>query len=111
RGAHRARARGRSQDAISAAAAVSVDDDDRRPARGAAQPLERRRRVLFSLRLDVHRAPDAEAGAAAAVRDDGNRNLAEPAAGVPAYRREDRRDQRADLVAFVSALSRDSAVL
>ena len=46
-----------------------------------------------------------------AVRDDGDRDLAEPAAAVPRARRQDGRHQRPDLVAIVSALPADPAVL
>ena len=43
----------------------------------------RRRGVLFSVRLDVHRPPDAQPRQAAAVHHDGDRDLAEPAARLP----------------------------
>ena len=46
-----------------------------------------------------------------AVRDDGDRDLAEPAAHLPRARREDDRHQRPHLVAIVSALPADPAVL
>ena len=71
---------------LSAAAPVPVDDDDRRPAGGAAEPPACRRRVLLSVRLDVHRAAHARSGEAARLHHDGDRDLAEPAAGVPQAR-------------------------
>ena len=43
----------------------------------------RRRRVLFPVRLDLHRPPHARAREAAALHHDGDRDLAEPAARVP----------------------------
>src|SRR5262249_2796315 len=76
RSAHRARARRRPEGALPAAAAVSVDDDDRRTAGGAAQPVEHRRRVLFPVRLDLHRPPHAAHRPPARVHHDGDRDLA-----------------------------------
>src|SRR5439155_26554871 len=89
---------------LSTAAALSVDDDDRGAAGGAQQPLERRRGVLFSVRLGLHRAPHARPRASASVHHDGNGDLAEPAARVQEGGRADRGDQWPQLVAIVSAL-------
>ena len=66
----------------------------------------RRRRVLLPVRLDLHRPPHAGRRPAAAVRDDGDRDLAEPAARVPRARRRDDAGQRPHLVALVPALPR-----
>ena len=111
RGADRARAGRGSQGALSASSPVPVDDDDRRTAGGAPQPLRGRRGLLLSVRLDLHRPPHAAAGAAAALHHDGDRDLAEPAARMPAPRREDGDDQRPHLVAVASAIPPDSSVL
>ncbi len=56
-------------------------------------------------------APHAQSREAAPLHHDGDRDLAEPAARVPRARRQDRDDQRTDLVAIVSALPTDPAVL
>ena len=68
-------------------------------------------RLLLPVRLDVHRPPDAQPGEAAAVRDGRDRDLAEPAARVPAPQREHRARQRPHLAAIVPALSAHPAVL
>ena len=59
----------------------------------------------------LHRQPHAAAGAAAAVHHDGDRDLAEPAARLPARRRQDDARQRPHLVALVSALPARAALL
>ena len=74
------------QDALPAAASVSVDDDDRRAAGRPEEPAAGRRHLLLSVRLGLHRAPHARHREAAPVRDDGNRDLAEPAAPLPRAR-------------------------
>jgi hypothetical protein len=76
---------------------LPVDDDDRRAAGGAPEPVERRRGVLFSVRLDLHRPPHARPRPAAALHHDGDRDLAEPAARVPPPRHPDGDDQRPHL--------------
>ena len=65
----------------------------------------------FPVRPRLHRQPDAAAGEAAAVHHDGDRDLAEPAARLPARRRQDGARQRPHLVALVSALPPGAAVL
>ena len=70
---------------------------------------QRRRGLLFPVRLGLHRPPHAQHREAAPVRDDGDRDLAEPAAALPRARRQDGRDQRPHLVAVVSALPADPA--
>ena len=98
-----ARAARRAARALSEPAPLPVDDDDDRPAGRAAQPPATSTRVFyFPVRPAAHRPPDAAAGAAAAVRHDGDRDLAEPAARVPRARRQDGARQRPDLVALVS---------
>src|SRR5215831_2957261 len=87
RGADGAGAGRRSETPLSAAPPLSLDDHDRRPAGGKGESAAlRRRRVLLSVRLDVHDPADAEPGAATCLRDDGNGNLAESAACVPEAR-------------------------
>ena len=97
--AHRGAAR-----ALPAAAHLPLDDDDRRAAAGAPERAGRRRRLLLPVRPRLRRPPHARPGAAAAVPDDGDRDLAEPAARVPAPRRQDRGRQRPALGALVPAL-------
>ena len=67
--------------------------------------------VLFSVRLDVHRAAHARPREAAPLRHDGDGDLAEPAARVPRPRREDDAGQRPHLVPLVPALPAGAAVL
>ena len=86
---------------LSAAAPVPVDDHADRAAARAPQRARRRRASSTSVRLDVHRAPDAECRQAAAVRDGRNGDLAEPAARMPAARHQDGDGQRPHLVPFV----------
>ena len=68
------------------------------------QPPACRRRVLFSVRLGVHRPAHAQHREAARVHHDGDRDLAEPAATLPRARREDGRHQRTHLVALLPPL-------
>ena len=75
-----------------------------------AQRARRRCRVLSSARSAFHRPANAAAREAAAVRDDGNGDLAEPVAAMQADGRCDRDGQRPDLVALVSALQARAAV-
>ena len=76
----------------------------------AAQQLARRSVqdvdavFYFPFDLGAVRAPHARPGEAAAVPDDGDRDLAEPAARVPAPRRQDRGRQRPAVAAVVPAL-------
>ena len=90
RGADRARPRRRPEDPVSAAPAVRLDDDDRRPANSSPYAAGRRRGLLFSVRLDVHRQTDAVARPAPPLHHDGDGNLAEPASPVPETRRSKR---------------------
>ena len=69
------------------------------------------RRVLLSIRLDVHRPAHAESREATALHHDGDRDLAEPAARMPETRHQDGDDQRPHLGAVVSALQADSSAL
>ncbi len=110
RSAQRASTDLRAACALSKAARVPVDDDADRAAAGAPQRVGRRRGLLLSVRLDVHRAPHAERRQAAAVRDDRDRDLAEPASRVPAAPHQDGDGERPHLVPFVPALSDDPSV-
>ena len=107
----RARADCRSAAAISEPADFSVDDDDGGTAGRAPQRARRRCRVLFPARSPVHRPAHAAPREAAAVRDDGNRDLAEPAASVQADGRRHGDGERPHLVAVVPALQARAAVL
>src|SRR5215831_18329190 len=63
----------RSQAPLSTPPPLSLDDDDRRSTGGEGELASlRRRRVLLSVRLDVHDPADAGSGAATSLRDDGN---------------------------------------
>ena len=95
----------RSEGALSAAARVPLDDHIRGAAAGAAQPAGRRCGVLFSVRSQHLRAPNAEPRAPAPLRHDGDRDLAQPAARMPAARDQDRDCERPSVAAFVSTLS------
>ncbi len=77
------------------------DDADRAADRAVAVP-GRRRGVLLAVRPAAVRQSDAAPGQAAALHHDGDRNLAEPAARLPAAGREDDAGERPHLVAVVS---------
>ena len=104
-------ARRRAEGALSAACGSSSRRRRSPGSRWRGAACRRRRRLLFPVRLGVHRPPHARPREAAALRHDGDRDLAEPAARVPPARREDGGGQRPHLVAVVSALPADPAVL
>ena len=103
--ADRARAHRRAQDPLPGLEAVPVDDDDDRP-RGGPGADRHRRRLLLPARLGLHRPPHPGRRPAAAVRDDGDRDLADAAARVPRARGGHDARQRPHLEALVRPLRR-----
>ncbi len=103
RSADRAGAAAGAARALPAAAALPLDHDDDRPADRRASNLQDVDEVFyFPVRLGVHRRRTLRLVQAAALHDDGDRDLAEPAARLPRARRQDGDGQRPDLGPLVS---------
>ncbi len=101
----------RPEAALSEAPALRLDDDHRGPAGRVARNGRGRRGVLLSARSAAHRQPDAAPGEAPPVCRDGDRDLAEPAAGLPSRRREDGDGERPDLEPVVPSVPDGQAAL